>query len=36
LELPIYATVNAIINEGKSPQEELLKLFLRDKKSEQE
>ena len=36
LELPICATVNAIINEGKSPQEELLKLFLRDKKSEQE
>jgi glycerol-3-phosphate dehydrogenase (NAD(P)+) len=36
LELPICATVNAIINEGKSHQEELLKLFLRDKKSEQE
>jgi len=36
LELPICATVNAIINEGHSPQEELLKLFLRDKKTEQE
>lgn len=36
LELPICATVNAIINEGQDPQEELLKLFLRDKKSEQE
>ena len=36
LELPICATVYAIIHEHKDPQEELLKLFLRDNKAELE
>lgn len=36
LELPICGTVYAIIHEHKDPQEELLKLFLRDNKAEQE
>ena len=36
LELPICATVYAIIHEHKDPQEELLQLFLRDNKTEQE
>ncbi len=36
LELPICATVYAIVHEHKDPQTELLKLFLRDNKSEQE
>ena len=36
LELPICATVYAIIHEHKNPQEELLKLFLRDNKAELE
>ena len=36
LELPICAVVYAIIHEHKVPKEELLKLFLRDRKTEQE
>ena len=36
LELPICAVVYAIIHEHKVPREELLKLFLRDRKTEQE
>lgn len=36
LELPICATVYAIVHEHKDPKEELLKLFLRDTKKEQE
>ena len=36
LELPICALVYAIVHEHKDPKEELLKLFLRDTKTEQE
>ncbi|SHK51179.1 glycerol-3-phosphate dehydrogenase (NAD(P)+) [Selenomonas ruminantium] len=36
LELPICATVYAIIHEHRDPREELLKLFLRDNKAEQD
>jgi glycerol-3-phosphate dehydrogenase (NAD(P)+) len=36
LELPICALVYAIVHEHKEPKEELLKLFLRDTKTEQE
>jgi len=36
VELPICSTVYAIIHEHRNPKDELLKLFLRDKKSEQE
>ncbi|MCR5758154.1 MAG: NAD(P)H-dependent glycerol-3-phosphate dehydrogenase [Selenomonas sp.] len=36
LEIPICATVYAILYEHKNPKEELLKLFLRDRKTEQE
>ena len=36
LELPICTLVYAIVHEHKEPKEELLKLFLRDTKTEQE
>ncbi len=36
LELPICAVVHAIIHESKAPKDELVKLFLRDNKTEQE
>lgn len=36
LELPICATVYAIIHEHRDPRDELLKLFLRDNKCEQD
>lgn len=36
LELPICAVVYAIVHEHKDPEKELLKLFLRDTKTEQE
>jgi glycerol-3-phosphate dehydrogenase (NAD(P)+) len=36
LELPICALVYAIVHEHREPKEELLKLFLRDTKTEQE
>jgi glycerol-3-phosphate dehydrogenase (NAD(P)+) len=36
LELPICALVYAIVHEHKEPKDELLKLFLRDTKTEQE
>lgn len=36
LELPICATVYAIVHEHRDPREELLKLFLRDNKAEQD